>query len=83
MSDPPQPQVEQATKPKPKKFTGITIRKATTAEAEAPAFDAERLDMKPSSAAPVVEEPVTVVRGLFGKKAAAAVDNADAAAFGL
>ena len=64
MSDAPLPQVEQAKKPAAKKFTKIAIRKATEAEAALPAFDAERLDMKPSSAEPV-PEPVTVVRGLF------------------
>lgn len=64
MSDAPLPQVEQAKKPAAKKFTKIAIRKATEAEAALPAFDAERLDMKPSSAEPA-PEPVTVVRGLF------------------
>jgi len=77
MSDVPLPQVEQAKKPAAKKFTKISIRKATEAEAALPAFDAERLDMKPSSADPV-PEPVTVVRGLFSgsKKASVPVPPA-------
>ena len=69
MSDVPLPQAEQPKKPKAKSFSKIPIRKATDAEASLPTFDAEQLDMKPSSADPVV----TVVRGLFGKKSAPAV----------
>jgi len=68
MSDVPLPQAEQPKKPKGKSFSKIPIRKATDAEASLPTFDAEQLDMKPSSADPVI----TVVRGLFGKKSAAA-----------
>jgi hypothetical protein len=68
MSDVPLPQAEQPKKPKGKSFSKIPIRKATGAEASLPTFDAEQLDMKPSSAEPVV----TVVRGLFGKKSAQA-----------
>ena len=64
MSDVPLPQAEQPKKPKAKSFSKIPIRKATDAEASLPTFDSEQLDMKPSSADPVV----TVVRGLFGKK---------------
>ena len=71
MSDVPLPQAEQPKKPKAKSFSKIPIRKATDAEASLPTFDAEQLDMKPSSADPVV----TVVRGLFGKKSAPAVSK--------
>ena len=66
MSDIPLPQAEQPKKPKGKSFSKIPIRKATGAEASLATFDAEQLDMKPSSA-----DPITVVRGLFGKKSAA------------
>ena len=71
MSDVPLPQAEQPKKPKAKSFSKIPIRKATDAEASLPTFDSEQLDMKPSSADPVV----TVVRGLFGKKSAPAVSK--------
>ena len=60
MSDAPLPQVEQTKKPGPRLLKGITVRKATEAEAAVASITDSALDMKPSSA-----EPVTVVRGLF------------------